>query len=134
MKIGLSRRFHGRDGTESIVPLIVSGRFSGHTLHATTHHEAGFSAEDETILQQIATLVGASIENRQLLTAAQQRARREQILREITAQVRSSADIETIMRTAVAEVGRALGRQTIIQLNDASSIVRNGVQEGQDGA
>jgi GAF domain-containing protein len=48
----------------------------------------------------------------------QARAKREQILREITAQVRGKADVDTIMRTAAQEVGRALGRQSFVYLRE----------------
>jgi GAF domain-containing protein len=46
------------------------------------------------------------------------RARRERILREITARVRGSADVDSVMRTAAQELGRALGRQTYVYLGE----------------
>jgi GAF domain-containing protein len=39
-------------------------------------------------------------------------------MRQITQRIRSSADVETIMRTAVQEIGRTLGRKTYIYLGD----------------
>jgi two-component system sensor histidine kinase/response regulator len=57
-----------------------------------------------------------AFERIRLLEEAERRARREQLLREITARVRSSADVDMIMKTAVQEVGRALGRETFIHL------------------
>jgi hypothetical protein len=39
-------------------------------------------------------------------------------LREITARVHSSADADTILRTAVREVSNALGRKAFIQLGN----------------
>ena len=46
------------------------------------------------------------------------RGEQERLLREITARVRNSADVDSVMRTAAQEVGRALGRQTFIYLGD----------------
>lgn len=51
-----------------------------------------------------------------LFRQEQARARREQLLREITAKVRSSVDVDTVMRTAVTEIGRTLGRRAFIEL------------------
>ncbi|MCP4417557.1 MAG: GAF domain-containing protein [Chloroflexi bacterium] len=51
----------------------------------------------------------------------QARAQREQLLREIAAKMRSSSDIDTIMRTAVTEIGRTLGRRSFIRLSNGQS-------------
>ena len=60
--------------------------------------------------------VAVSVENHRLLEQAQARVRHEQILREVTAQVHLATDVDTIMRTAAQEVGRALGRQAFVYL------------------
>ena len=95
---------NAREGV--IGTLAISSRQEG-------HH---FSHSDLSLLQTLADQATIAIERVRLLEATQQRARREQMLREITARVRSSADIDTIMKTAVQEVGRALGRETFIRL------------------
>jgi len=66
--------------------------------------------------------VGVAIQNARLYEREQQRARREQVLREVTAQVRNSVDVNTIMRTAVQEVGQALGRTTFIRLGNGEPL------------
>lgn len=53
-----------------------------------------------------------------LFRQEQARARREQMLRAIAAKVRSSTDVDSIMRTAVTEIGRTLGRRAFIKLSD----------------
>jgi hypothetical protein len=50
-----------------------------------------------------------AIENACLLDETRQRAEQERIVANITAQVRSSMDAETILQTAVRELGAALG-------------------------
>lgn len=101
-----------------VVPLIRANTILGAINVGSTQPDA-FDQNAENLLRQIATLVAATLENRQLLNEARQRARREQILRQITARVRSSADADTIMRVAVQEVGRTLGRKTVIYLDDS---------------
>ena len=66
--------------------------------------------EDEvTLIETIADQMALAIENARLLTDTQQRAERERVIANITAQVRASMDPETILQTAVRELGAALG-------------------------
>jgi GAF domain-containing protein len=53
-----------------------------------------------------------------LFRQEQARARREQLLREIATKMRSSVDVDTVMRTAVTEIGRTLGRRAFIKLEN----------------
>jgi GAF domain-containing protein len=101
-------------------PLIVSNRVIGllllHDDKPNTYNE-----ESATLARSIAAQVASSIYNTQLFKQAQDRARREQLLREITSRVRSSTDPDSIMRTVVRELGQALGMQTFINLGDPKS-------------
>ena len=97
---------NSREGV--IGTLAISSRQEGHN----------FSSSDLSLLQTLADQATIAIERVRLLEATRQRARREQLLREITGRVRGSADIDTIMKTAVQEIGRALGRETFIQLGN----------------
>lgn len=71
--------------------------------------------------RQANSLVGQAsvvLQTTLLFRQEQARARREQLLREISAKVRSSVDVDTVMRTAVTEIGRTLGRRAFIKLGD----------------
>ena len=62
-------------------------------------------------LAQIRATVGQGelhVENLRLFDDTQQRATREQIARQITDKIRASRDIETALKTAVAELSSAL--------------------------
>jgi PAS domain S-box-containing protein len=83
-------------------------------------------------------------DHERLLSELEGRAQREQILRQITAQVRGSMDPEIIMKSAVRELGVALGRKTFVHLgipaqsnsapgessNDGQKVGRNGGNNG----
>jgi len=59
-----------------------------------------------------------SLINMSLLKSTEERAQREQTLRQITVALRGSTNPATIMRTAVRELGSILGRKTIVQLSN----------------
>jgi GAF domain-containing protein len=99
----------------ALFPLFV-GRQSIGVVSLSADQSVTF---DEDELLQIESLVGeaaAVLQSMQLLQQAESRLRREQVLREITAQVRASSDAEVILRSAVRQLGEALGRQAFVQL------------------
>jgi hypothetical protein len=61
------------------------------------------------------------IENIRLYQQVEARARREQMLREITTRVRSSVDVDNIMRITAQELGRALERPAFVYLDENRS-------------
>jgi GAF domain-containing protein len=100
------------------VPMISGDKVLG-VLAVQSFDKAGaYDEHHQELLTAVASQAAIAIENARLFDQVQARAKREQILREITAQVRGKADVDTIMRTAAQEVGRALGRQTFVYLRD----------------
>ncbi|MBX3057631.1 MAG: PAS domain S-box protein [Anaerolineae bacterium] len=76
-----------------------------------------YTREQFDLLNAMANQAAIAIQNARQFQQEQARAQRQQMLREIAAKVRSSADVDTIMRTAVQEIGQALGRQTFVYLD-----------------
>jgi GAF domain-containing protein len=58
-----------------------------------------------TLAQQIVT----ALENIRLLDASQRRARREEVIRDISLKIRSAVDVDDILKTTVTELGKVLG-------------------------
>jgi len=79
--------------------------------------------DDEiALVEAVADQMALAIENARLLEKTQRRAERERIITDITTQVRSSMDPETILRTAVRELGAALGTdRAFVQLGRPGS-------------
>jgi GAF domain-containing protein len=81
----------------------------------------------KTVPNEMAALVNnasdrlaLALENARLLEQIQERAEREHTVGEISTKVRAAADIDTILRTTVAELGKSLGIDEIrIQLKSA---------------
>ncbi len=97
------------------VPLVSGQRTLG-VMSAQSYEYNAYTQSEVTLLEGIGRYLTVTLENVRFFQQAQERARREQVLREITARVRGSADVDTVMRTAVQEIGRTLGRRAFIQL------------------
>ncbi len=86
--------------------------------------EVGFNRNiDETVqayqIKLLHNLIGQTalaLERARRYEASEQVAHREQVLRQVTAKIRGSADMNSVMRTAALEIGRVLGRQTFVYL------------------
>lgn len=101
------------------VPLIVGQQVIG-AISVQSYQYNAYTQADVNLLDGVGRYLAVSLENVRLFQQAQERARREQLLREITAKVRRSADVDTVMRTAVQEIGRTLGRKAFIHLQTAA--------------
>lgn len=113
LRTQLSQRFGAK--STLFVPIVVGGVQLGY-LNAIYPAVTHFYDPDIRRLMAVAGQAMIALERVRLLEQTQQRAQREQMLREITARVRGSSDIDTIMRTAVQEVGRVLGRKAFVYL------------------
>jgi GAF domain-containing protein len=98
----------GRGQATVVVPLSLRGEVIGALgLHGAKGRRRW--ADDEiALIEAVADQMALALENARLLEETQQRARRDRLIAEITAQVRSSRDPETILRTAVKALGTAL--------------------------
>jgi GAF domain-containing protein len=70
------------------------------------------------LIENVAEQLGIALENARLFEETQRKARHERTVANVTSQVWASTDIETILKTAVAELSRALNAsEGVIQLN-----------------
>jgi GAF domain-containing protein len=101
-------------------PMIVGNEVVGVVALSSYREKRTYNEQDRRLLETLADTIGVAVQNIRQFREAQVRAQQEQMLRQITQRIRSSADVETIMRTAVQEIGRTLGRKTYIYLGDDS--------------
>jgi GAF domain-containing protein/HAMP domain-containing protein len=98
----------GKSVREVSVPVEVRGQRLG-TLTAHKHETAGaWTEEEETLLKALVEQLNVALDNARLYTDTQRRAERERILANITAKVRASANVDTILQTALQEVAASL--------------------------
>jgi GAF domain-containing protein/HAMP domain-containing protein len=105
------------DGHRLVAPIRVRGQEIGSIILRRDPQVEPWSSEEVTLVEEVTTQIGLALENARLLEDTQRRAARERLVADITAKVRASADVETIMRTAVQELGRAMNAdRTRVQL------------------
>lgn len=115
------------------VPLVVGDQVQGILVVQDYQTPEAFTEADREMLIAIAGQASIAIQNARLFGELETRARYEQALRKITARVRSAMDPETILRTAVRELGLALGRRTFARLGAADEFAARLVEPDPEG-
>jgi GAF domain-containing protein len=117
----VSRRVLGeRMGIKSAVaiPLVAGERTLGLLLIESLDEAYEFSERDLRRYQTLADQATIALEGMRLLEETGRRAERERLTAQITSRVWGSADVDTILRTAVGELGRSLqASDALIQLD-----------------
>lgn len=98
-----------RPGTQValVVPLINKGVVIG--LIALCRNEEGFPDEERQLLGEVCEQLAVAVENAKLYWQTQAQAGREFLINRLTKAIRQSLDIESILSTAVTELGQVLG-------------------------
>jgi GAF domain-containing protein len=92
-----------------VVPLKLRGQVIGTMALHETGHQRPWTAEEIALAESVAEQVTLTVENLRLMDETQRRAARERLIGEVTGRVRQTLDMETILKTAVNEIGRTLG-------------------------
>jgi PAS domain S-box-containing protein len=117
--------------SEMALPLVARGQTVG-AMTVQSQEQAAFSDEDIAVLQTMADQVANAIENARLLEETQRVAERERLVGEITARVRETLDMDTVLKTAIREMGDRLGLAKVeVRLMDESVQPKNGHGEGE---
>lgn len=110
---------------ELTLPLELRGRVIGMLTAHKPAAGAGWTDEESTMLQGLVQQLVVALEGARLYEASQRRAARERLIGEISDQIRRVADMETILQTAVTQVGLALGvPYTYVRLGTAAELLR----------
>ena len=115
------------------VPL-VSGDGRPFGALALSHPEVdAFDENHARLLSTFANQAALAIENARLFEAAQGRARRERLIREITGKVQGSIDLDAILQTTVQELSKALGAShAVVRLGTEAELATPIVEEQAD--
>ena len=104
---GLMRQFNTY--SLMIVPLLSGGQVIGTVGLDMNDPTRSFLPQDVTLAETIASQMANAIEKQRLFDHTKERARREQLTREIGAHMARSLDLEQILQTTARELSHALG-------------------------
>ena len=74
----------------------------------------GWSEEERAALGTVAAQVSAALETAALLEESQRRRAREQLINDITYQMRATLNPATVVQSGMRELGRALGATEVV--------------------
>jgi GAF domain-containing protein len=98
----------GEDSRQLIASIRLRGQTLGSIILRQDPKEEPWSDEEIALVEEVSTQIGLALENARLLEETQQRAEREQALGQISARFTRSLDIDTMLQTAVRELGQLL--------------------------
>lgn len=98
--------------TQMTIPMKLHGEVVG-MLNIKTEDERVWTRDEMDIITAIIERAALSIENARLLNESQKRALREQTISQISTKIGAGTEIETILKTAVRELGNQIGRTQI---------------------
>ena len=97
-----------KGSTSVAIPIKVRDQIIGVVDGRKSAHAGGWSAEELELLEALTEQLNVAIEDARLYQDSRRRAAREELIGEITAQMRGTLDVETIIETAVQEIGQSL--------------------------
>jgi putative methionine-R-sulfoxide reductase with GAF domain len=102
---------------EIAVPIALGDRVLG-VLDVQHNEVGGLGENDQTMLVSIAGQVAIALQNVHLMEDAQNHARRQSLIYEITQRIQGATSVKDAMQIAVREVGRALDvEETVVKLS-----------------
>jgi GAF domain-containing protein len=123
----------GQRRSALVAPIALRGEMIG-VLGVHDDSARQWTDGEIALVEAVAERMAQTAENLRLLDETQRRAQREQALREITARVRGSTDPDTIVRTALRELGTTLGRPAFVRLGSAEQLHGPAAVTGQSPA
>ncbi len=95
------------------VPISLRGQELGAVSLKRDPEERPWTEEDRVLVEDAVMQISQALENARLLEEIRRRAQNEQLIGQIAARTQSSLDLETVVRTAVQEIGLALNASRV---------------------
>jgi GAF domain-containing protein len=103
---------------ENLPELALPIRVRGHVIGRITAHKPGdadeWTAEEMALMETLTEQLSVALESARLHQDTQRRATRERLTGQVTARMRESLDLETVLKTAADEMYQALGLDEIV--------------------
>jgi GAF domain-containing protein len=99
------------DDLSVTIPVKIQDHTTGVVRLRKRDGSVPWTGEEIELMQSLAEQLGVTLESARLHQDAQRRAVREQLVAQISAEVRASLDPDTILKTSVRELGHVLGAE-----------------------
>jgi len=96
-------------GSALALPIKVRGQTIGIVDMQKKTPGSEWTAEEVTLVETLTEQLSVALESARLYQDTQQRASREQLAAQLTSRMRETLDMDTVLKTAVLEIGQALG-------------------------
>ena len=93
------------------IPIVLRGQKIGQISLQRKSELHKWTRQEETVANEVAAQTALALENIRLVERTRQRANREQAIANVTAHVRETLDLDTVLRTTVREIQKALNLQ-----------------------
>lgn len=116
--------FADEDGSRVAIPIQVRGSTVGVISGRKPTGEGEWTREEIELLEALTEQLNVGLESARLYDDTQRRAARERVIGEVTARIRQTLDVQTVLETAAQEVTKTLGlaaAEVRITLDDVSS-------------
>ncbi len=97
------------NGRRLLAPIRLRGKQIATLVLDQSSDQVSWGTEELTLVEEVTTQIAVALENARLLEETRMRAAREQLVGEVAARVRTSTEVDTILRTAIKELGVVLG-------------------------
>ncbi len=105
----LQKRAAAVDEKTLLLPLVQGDQVIGVLGFENEAGRKTWSADEVALIEALSEQLLLAAENQRLLDETQRRAARERLSREVTAEMRRSLDVTTVLRTAIRELQESLG-------------------------
>jgi GAF domain-containing protein len=113
-------------------PIKVRGETIGVLDLQETDQARQWTQDEMELIQSVADQLGQALESARLFEETQRRARYEALTRQITDRIRSRAEVDTMLQTAIQELSRSLGAPRVF-VRLASEALSGDGQSGENG-
>ncbi|MFP4344905.1 MAG: GAF domain-containing protein [Anaerolineales bacterium] len=97
------------DGTTLVVPLKARGEIIGALRLRKGSDSRDWTSREINLVNTLVDQLGMALESARLYQDTQQRAARERLVAQVTAQMRESLEVDKVLQTAAREIGRSMG-------------------------
>ncbi len=102
------KRTAAMDEKTLLLPIVQGDQVVGVLGFESEDGRKTWSADEVALIQSLSEQLMLAAENQRLLDETQRRAAREQLSREVTAEMRRSLDVTTVLRTAIRQLQESL--------------------------